>query len=126
MANQEGTGMNPEISQRVTQNSTKARSPVTELKMRGWSSEIQDYIDGNNLADVWNDPKRIFNCDESALFLSPKGERVLVKKRDKAIFSFINNDEKECVTTLVMSNAAGDLPYPYKRLPQYITAKNTI
>ncbi|KAG5895467.1 hypothetical protein JTB14_013382 [Gonioctena quinquepunctata] len=102
----------PEISQRVTQNLTKARSSVTELKVRGWFSEIQNYIDDNNIADVWNDPKRIFNCDESASFLSPKGERVLVKKGDKAIYSFINNDEKECVTTLVMSNAAGDLPYP--------------
>ncbi|KAG5874870.1 hypothetical protein JTB14_035680 [Gonioctena quinquepunctata] len=41
----------PEISQRVTQNLTKARSSVTELKIRGWFSEIQNYIDDNNLAD---------------------------------------------------------------------------
>lgn len=101
----------PEISQRVSQNLTKTESSVTELKIRKWFSEIQKYIDDSNLTDVKNVPKRIFNCDESAFFLSPKGDKALVKKGDRAIFSFINNDEKECVTTLVMSNTGG-LPCP--------------
>ncbi|KAK5638761.1 hypothetical protein RI129_013056 [Pyrocoelia pectoralis] len=47
--------------------------------------------------DIVSDPSRIFNCDETAVFLSPKEDKVLVKKGDKAVYNFINNDEKECL-----------------------------
>lgn len=73
----------PEISQRVTQNLTKVRSSVKELKIREWFSEIQNYIDDNSLADVWNDRKRIFNCDESAFSSVLKESECSLKKEIK-------------------------------------------
>lgn len=118
----------PELSQRISQNLTKARANVTEDKLRAWFAEIEEYIQTNDLKEIWSDPKRVYNCDETAFFLSPKGEKVIVRKGEKAIYSVINNDEKECVTTLLMCNAAGDIPPPlvmfaYKRLPNYIATK---
>lgn len=51
----------------------------------------------------------------------------MAKRGDKTVYSFVANDEKECLTTLVMCNAAGDLPpplvvYSYKRIPKVIAS----
>jgi hypothetical protein len=55
-------------------------------------------------------------------FLALKGI-VLVKRGDKTVYSFISNDEKECLRTLVTCNASGQIPppmivYSYKRIPK--------
>ena len=55
--------------------------------------------------DVLNDPTRIFNCDESAFLLAPKENCVLASKGAKAVYNTSNNDEKECLTSLIMLNA---------------------
>lgn len=97
----------PQIAMRVSQNLTKARSSVTEGSIRGWFYTVNQYLERSNNLDVLDDPSRIFNMDESAFFLSPKGERVLTRKCEKAVYTFINNDEKECLTTLVAGSASG-------------------
>ena len=70
---------------------------------------------------------RVFNCDESAFFLSPKGEKVIAKKGERAVYNFINNDEKEYLTVLFMGSASGALAPPmivfsYERIPHTINA----
>ncbi|XP_030747745.1 jerky protein homolog-like [Sitophilus oryzae] len=116
----------PEIAVRVAQNLSKPRSTLNENSLRNWHAEVYTYLKNNNLENVLEDPKRVYNCDESAFFLSPKGNRVLARKGEKAVYSFSSNDDKECLTTLIMCNAAGDLPppmvvFPYKRIPPKIS-----
>lgn len=118
----------PELSQRVSQNLTNARATLTEAKIRRWFQEVKDYLTDTNNFYITTDPSRIYNCDESAFFLSPKNDKVLVRKGEKAVYSFINNDEKECLTTLVMCSASGELPppmivYSYKRVPKAVIDK---
>lgn len=117
-----------DVSTRVSQNLTNARSNVSEDKIRRWFLEITNYLIEHNYYEITNDPTRLFNCDETAFFLSPKNDKVLVKKGEKAVYTFINNDEKECLTTLVTCNADGKvLPpmiiYKYKRIPKHIADK---
>lgn len=97
----------PVLRLRVSQNLTKSRSNVTEIMIRDWFAEIERYLKQNNLLEVLQDPNRIFNMDESAFFLSPKPGKVLTRKSEKAVYSIINNDEKECLTTLVAGSASG-------------------
>ncbi|KAI4472143.1 homeobox-like domain superfamily [Holotrichia oblita] len=109
----------PELSERVTQNLTKGRSEVTEQKLRGWFDEIQQYFTSKNLEDVFEDPRRVYNCDETAFFLAPKGVKCLVQKGDKTPYCFISNDDKECLTCLITANANGEILPPmvvYKTL----------
>lgn len=118
----------PEISERTTQKLSKRRGEVSEEKIRSWFSEITSYLTNNDLLSVFEDPKRIFNCDESAFLLSPVGDKVLAKIGDKTVYSFDPNDDKECLTALVMCNAAGVLPppmvvYSYKRIPKNIASR---
>ncbi|XP_046141570.1 MFS-type transporter clz9-like [Osmia bicornis bicornis] len=115
----------PELTQRIAQNLTNARASVTEKALREWFAEINSYFNKNGLCNI--DPSRIFNCDESAFFLCPKGEKVFVKKGEKCVYNFVQNDEKECLTTLFMVNAEGMLGPPlilfsYERIPYSICA----
>lgn len=61
-----------EISCRVSQNLTKARADVTEIGIRDWFQRVQNYVDENQIQAIIEDPTRIFNCDETAFFLSSK------------------------------------------------------
>lgn len=113
----------PELATRVSQNLTKSRASVSETNIRRWFEEITEYFKQNNMLDVCNDPVRVFNCDETAFFLSPGNNRVLVRKGQKMVHSVTNSDEKENITTLVMGNAEGDLAPPMvvvnlKRVPK--------
>lgn len=116
----------PEISSRIDQNLTHSRASVTEGELRNWFDEIRRHLGERNLLEI--DGSRVFNCDESAFLLAPKGERVLVAKGDRAVDGYIfNEDNKECLTVLFMTNAKGDLPppmvvFPYERLPASISA----
>jgi len=114
----------PEISTRVAQNLPKSRASVTEDILRGWFKEVEQHLAKKQLIDI--DGTRIFNCDESAFYLCPKAERVLVRKGDKAVYNFTQNDEKECLTVLFMTNATGALVspmiiFPYERIPYSIS-----
>ena len=113
----------PEVSSRMTQNLGKARSSITEESLRQWFDAVLKEL--TDCADVLEDPSRVFNADETAIFLAPKGEKVLVRKGEKAVYLFTCNDEKECLTCLIGSNALGQLMPPmvvfkYERLPSAI------
>lgn len=114
---------NPEISERVYQNLTRARSSVTETQIRNWFDEVESYLEKNEYSDILNDPTRVFNMDETAFFLTPTGGRVLAKKGSKTVYSFVQNDDKECLTSLIGSSADGILippmvVFPYVRIPE--------
>lgn len=116
---------NPEITERVYQNLTRARSSVTELQIRNWFAEVHTYMEEKDYLNVLEDPKRVFNMDETAFFLTPADGRVLAKKGSKTVYSFVQNDEKECLTALIGSNADGKfvppmVVFPYVRIPERI------
>lgn len=114
----------PELSSRVAQNLTPARENVTEKQIRHWFDEVREYLNSSNLFDITNEPKRVFNADESAFYLNPKGSKVLARKGDKNIYS-VGGDEKDNLTVLLTANAAGQVAPPmilftYSRVPTHI------
>ena len=56
---------------------------------------------------ILNDPTSIFNLDETAFYLTAVGGKAFVKKGSKSVYSFVSNNDKECVTSLIGSNADG-------------------
>lgn len=115
----------PDISSRVCQNLTSSRASVTKEKLDNWFDEILTFLKTEGHDQILNDPKRVFNADESAFFLNPKGSKVLAPKGDKCIYQQVNSDEKECLTVLITGNAAGDVVSPmvifkYERIPKDI------
>lgn len=119
---------NPSISQRVTQVLTAARIAATEEKIRAWFVQVQQYLEENNLLDILEDPTRIFNCDESAFFLCPKGEGVLTRKGAKTVYTASGNNDKENLTVSLGASATGKLMpifsiFPYKRMQTKVLQK---
>jgi hypothetical protein len=142
----------PGISFRTPQNLTKSRAAVTQQNIINWHGEVLKYLKEKrfmvypdndkeffdpettpidpqrpnpttiNAIDILKEPKRILNADEAALFLNPKGEKVLVPRGEKSIYHIVNTDEKECLTVMMCGNAAGDIVDPlivfkYVRVP---------
>ncbi|KAI5638887.1 DDE superfamily endonuclease domain-containing protein [Phthorimaea operculella] len=117
----------PAISERTAQNLTTARDAVTEENLKSWFKEVESYIQENNLKEASEDPRRIFNTDESAFYLSPKAGKVLAKKGDKHIYQS-SGDEKDNLTVLITGNAAGELAptmvvFAYERVPSAISSR---
>ncbi|KAH1012792.1 hypothetical protein HUJ05_011887 [Dendroctonus ponderosae] len=81
----------PRLAQRVSQHLSSGRSNLTENRIRQWFNEVGTYLDSINSFQITSDPSRVYNCDETAFFLSPKDDQVLVRKGDKTVYSFTLN-----------------------------------
>lgn len=95
------TTRNPNVSARIAQNLTQSRAAVSKERLLNWFDEVQSYLNNTNQLEILEDPSRIFNADEAAFFLNPKGNNVLVPSGSKNVYQIINNDEKECLTVLL-------------------------
>lgn len=118
-------GRHKNISDRIYQNLTKSRASVTQENLNKWFSEVETYLKDENLFSVMEDPCKVFNADETACYLNPKGSKVLAERGSKNVYLAGANDEKENITTLLTANAAGQLAPPmvvfrYQRIPLYI------
>lgn len=115
----------PDIRNWVAQNLTSSRATVSEEKIRAWFKECQAHLEPLGLLNI--DASRKFNLDESAFRLNAKCQSVLASNGDKTVYNIVGNDKKECLTTLICGNAAGQLLppmilFPYKRIPRSITS----
>lgn len=104
----------------MSQNPLHIRACVTDDNIRAWISEVKIALESSNILNI--DDSQVFNYDKSVLYLSPQGDEVLVRRDDKVAYSFVSNDEKQCIT----GNAAGVMPPPvimftYVRIPAAIS-----
>lgn len=109
----------PELSVKKSEYISKARAAVTAEKIRKWFQNTLD--DLRNEATVLEDPKRIWNMDETAFYLNPSGGCVIAEK-GKHVYATSMNSDKENVTTLITVNAVGDYAppltlYKFERIP---------
>ncbi|CAG5075846.1 Protein of unknown function [Cotesia congregata] len=109
----------PRVGQKKAEYLCKARAVVTESGIRSWFFHVAEEL-GENI-EILKDPRRVFDMDETAVHLAPKGGLVLAE-RGKSVYDVAGN-EKENVTTLFNVNAAGEFAPPltifkYERLPK--------
>lgn len=95
----------PELRERVPQYLTQVRAEVSESDLRGWFSEIKQYLEKKNLFDV--SASRIFNCDETNVQLCPKSGKVITCRGARTVYKIVDALEKESVTVLFTYNAEG-------------------
>jgi len=116
----------PQFTFRMSQNLNKTRAAATEEVIRLWFQEVKDHLKKLNLLNIH--PSRLYNCDESAFALHPKGDYVLVRRGCKAVYKVISGNEKESLTVLFMVNAEGTMGPPmilywYERMPYAVSNK---
>ncbi|XP_055708637.1 uncharacterized protein LOC129804902 [Phlebotomus papatasi] len=110
---------NPQISQKKAEYVNRARGSVTEEKIRAWFQDVVEQL-GDNIG-ILNEPKRVFNMDETGFNLAPRGELVLGRKNHH-VYVESGNSDKENITTLFAVNAIGTFAppltlYKYERMP---------
>lgn len=77
----------PQLSTRMAQNLTSSRAAVTKQSLLSWFEEVNKYLVENNYKNILESPDRVFNLDETAFFLNPKGNKVLAVKGGKIFIS---------------------------------------
>lgn len=115
----------PSIVQRTSEGVTQSSACVSEPNIRKWFAEIHSYLSENNLLNILNDPRRVFNGDESGFQLCPKTGKVLAAKGTKNVYNVETDSAKESLTVMFTFSAAGFscppmVVYNYQRIPQKI------
>lgn len=115
----------PDIAERTVEKLTRVRGLVKEEHLRKWFHEVETYLSNEQLLDILTNPARVFNADETAFMLCPKGEKVLGIEGQKNVYEINNANEKESMTVLCNVSADGAVAptmvvYPGQRLPQSI------
>uniref|UniRef100_A0A1B0DJ12 Uncharacterized protein n=1 Tax=Phlebotomus papatasi TaxID=29031 RepID=A0A1B0DJ12_PHLPP len=115
----------PEISVKKAEYVNRARGSVTEDKIRLWFKDVKKQLEDYD--KILNYPERVFNMDETAFTLAPKGEFILGPV-GRHVYMESSHSDKESITTLFAVNAAGVFAPPltlfkYDRLP-LIAAKS--
>jgi len=98
----------PVISLKKAEYLSSCRATVSEERIRGWFANEESLFEEEGLTAVLNDGTRIFNCDETAVWLNPSGRCVLTKKGEIA-YSVSTTDEKSNVTVLFTASADGTM-----------------
>lgn len=115
----------PEISVREAEGINSARAAVTESRVRLWFTDLREYIKSVNALDIFEEPDRIFNGDETGFSLCPKSGKVLGPKGYKNLYVIKKGNEKENITVLVVFTASGKIcppliVFPYVRPPKIL------
>jgi hypothetical protein len=115
-------GRHKNLAVRECQTLTTSRAAITQESVTAWCDEVKTYCQENNLMGAFKDPRRLFNCDETAFFLSPKTGKVIAARGDKSVYNISGNTDKENVTVLMTVRADGAVAppmilYAYERIP---------
>ncbi|KAE9528887.1 hypothetical protein AGLY_012462 [Aphis glycines] len=115
----------PILSIRTSEHVINASSNVSEYDIKKWFNDIHSYLTEENLVDILNDGRRVFNGDETGFSLCPKTKCVLGPKESKDIYEVAKGNDKENITVMFSFNAVGQMCHPmvifkYKRVPQNI------
>lgn len=117
----------PNLSLREPEGLTKSRAVITEEYIRKWFRDLQAFLKETGNEDIFNDPRRVLNGDETSFQMCPKTGKVLAPKGWKNIYEIKKGSEKETITVLLVFSASGDTIYPmvvfpYVRPPAAVVA----
>ena len=104
---------NPALTERLAEILTGGRAAVTEAAIRKWFNDIKTYVvDEEHAGDVFQDPLRIFNFDESNFLLARKKGKVLGPVNYKSFLQSSQENDKEGLTVLMGYSASGKIAPP--------------
>ena len=100
------------ISLRKTQEMKRGRQLLSLEEVRIWQAEIEKLKDSEDLREVFQDPQRIWNFDETSVKWGIDGQRVLVQKNTKGSIPAKSAGTRNSTTLGVTANANGDVLPP--------------
>ncbi|KMQ85800.1 tigger transposable element-derived protein 6-like protein [Lasius niger] len=113
---------NPILTERHPEGVTNASSCVSQNDIRNWFKEIYNYLAEHNYLYILEDPRRIFNSDETYFIVCPKMKNVIAPRGTRNVYEIDRGNSKLNLTVLFTFSASGvttppTVVFPYKRLP---------
>ncbi|XP_062551536.1 uncharacterized protein LOC134216729 [Armigeres subalbatus] len=113
----------PNVVLRTPEFITSASAKVSPDNIRSWFHKVKAYLAEKYLMHILDDPRRVFNGDETCFHLNPKSKAVLALRGSRNVYDVERNSSKLNVTVMFTFNAAGEtvppcIIYPYKSIPQ--------
>ncbi|CAF4830706.1 unnamed protein product [Pieris macdunnoughi] len=102
----------PEITEKKAEGISTAKANVCENDIKRWHRSLEEYLVEEHSLDILEDPKRIFNADESGFQTCPESGKVIGPVGMKNFYEIKSGREKEQVTVMVAINAAGQVVTP--------------
>lgn len=106
----------PNIVKRTSENLSTAGAAVTKENIMAWFDVIINYCQEENLMDVWDDPKRIINADESGFRLLVGGQWGYVPRGTKNVIE-VSSSAKDTMSVLFTIGADGHIYCPFIIFP---------
>lgn len=115
----------PRISVRTPEGVTQSSACISSKDLLKWFNDIEVYLKEKGYFSILDDPRRVYNGDETCFLLNPKEGKVLASKGCRNVYEVDKGAAKANLTVMFTFSAAGDVTppmiiYPYKRLPQSI------
>ncbi|CAG5014492.1 unnamed protein product [Parnassius apollo] len=97
----------PTLIPRNSERVTKANASIAECDIKKWFQEIRNHLTSENHLDIVQDPRRVFNADETGFQAYPTTARILAAKGDKNVYAVQQRNPTESVTVLFTFSADG-------------------
>ena len=101
-----------QISLRKTQEMKRGRELLSLEEVRIWQAEMEKLKNSDDLREVFQDPERVWNFDETSVQWGIDGLRVLVQKNTRGSVPAKSAGTRNSTTLVVTANASGDVLPP--------------
>lgn len=113
---------------RTPERVSRARALVQECDIRKWFRNLKTDMQNILALEIFNEPSRIFNLDETCIQLCPDTGKVISIRGKKNVYELAPGPEKSNLTFVGCFSADGEIVcpsiiYPYLRLPPDIAEK---
>ena len=100
------------ISLRKTQEMKRGRELLSLEEVRTWQAEMEKLKNSDDLQEVFQDPQRVWNFDETSVQWGIDGLKVLVQKNTKVSVPAKSAGTRNSTTLVVTASASGDVLPP--------------
>ena len=100
------------ISLRKTQEMKRGRELLSLEEVRIWQAEMEKLRNSDDLREVFEDPQRVWNFDETSVQWGIDGLKVLVQKNTKGSVPAKSAGTRNSTTLVVTASASGDVLPP--------------
>ena len=102
---------NSHLKLRQAQLLSRERAGVSHAGLSHWYQELYDYLLSTGNLEIFQQPLRIFNCDEMGFPIAPKPPKIICEVGAPNVYAR-GSSSKQTITTLLCASAAGTYVRP--------------
>lgn len=90
----------PNLTTRTVEAVTKTSSTIAENNIRNWFQNIEKYLNEKNYLGIFQDPKRVYNGNETCFMLSPEEDKVIAPRGARNVYQVDQGSAKVNLTVM--------------------------